>query len=183
MLTEPNVFQRDRLGSQILNVFSERYPVFTESSQFLQSVWHWTSVFGLVSWNKMGRNVKTKQPWEKELSRLTQTSSKCFSFSRCLHGKCMVASVAYTCKCMEGYTGMYCDKKNNSSNSCRILKCNHGQCKISEHGESYCECDPNYSGEHCDRGTLGHRAQDAGLLHFWFTPLFLPVLYVTCIWG
>uniref|UniRef100_A0A8C3JZJ3 Slit guidance ligand 3 n=1 Tax=Calidris pygmaea TaxID=425635 RepID=A0A8C3JZJ3_9CHAR len=73
---------------------------------------------------------------------------------KCLHGKCMVANVAYTCKCMEGYIGTYCDKKNNSSNPCRILKCNHGQCKISEHGEPYCECDPNYSGEHCDRENL-----------------------------
>lgn len=70
----------------------------------------------------------------------------------------MVANVAYTCKCVEGYTGMYCDKKNNSSSPCRTLKCNHGQCKISEHGEPYCECEPNYSGEHCDRGTLGHGA-------------------------
>lgn len=131
----------------------------------------------------MGRNGKTKHPWEKELSCLTQASSKCFSFSRCLHGKCMVANVAYTCKCMEGYTGMYCDKKNNSSNPCRILKCNHGQCKISEHGEPYCECDPNYSGEHCDRGTLGCRAQDTALLHFWFAPLFLPLFHMTHIWG
>uniref|UniRef100_A0A669PPJ3 Slit guidance ligand 3 n=1 Tax=Phasianus colchicus TaxID=9054 RepID=A0A669PPJ3_PHACC len=73
---------------------------------------------------------------------------------KCLHGKCMAANVAYTCKCMEGYTGMYCEKKNNSSNPCRILKCNHGQCKISEHGEPYCECDPNYSGDHCDRENL-----------------------------
>ncbi|XP_008947086.1 PREDICTED: slit homolog 3 protein-like, partial [Merops nubicus] len=73
---------------------------------------------------------------------------------KCLHGKCMAANIAYTCKCMEGYTGMYCDKKNNSSNPCRILKCNHGQCKISEHGEPYCECDPNYSGEHCERENL-----------------------------
>uniref|UniRef100_A0A8C3L477 Slit guidance ligand 3 n=1 Tax=Chrysolophus pictus TaxID=9089 RepID=A0A8C3L477_CHRPC len=85
---------------------------------------------------------------------LRTSTSKYFSFSRCLHGKCMAANVAYTCKCMEGYTGMYCEKKNNSSNPCRILKCNHGQCKISEHGEPYCECDPNYSGDHCDRENL-----------------------------
>uniref|UniRef100_A0A7M4EBS9 Slit guidance ligand 3 n=1 Tax=Crocodylus porosus TaxID=8502 RepID=A0A7M4EBS9_CROPO len=72
--------------------------------------------------------------------------------NKCLHGKCTATNFAYTCKCTEGYSGMYCDKKNNSSNPCRILKCNHGQCKFSERGEPYCECDPNYSGEHCDRG-------------------------------
>uniref|UniRef100_A0A8C9UDL7 Slit guidance ligand 3 n=1 Tax=Serinus canaria TaxID=9135 RepID=A0A8C9UDL7_SERCA len=74
---------------------------------------------------------------------------------KCLHGKCTAAGAAYTCKCMEGYTGLYCDKKNNSSNPCRTLKCSHGQCKLSEHGEPYCECDPGYSGELCDRGRLG----------------------------
>uniref|UniRef100_A0A7M4EA53 Slit guidance ligand 3 n=1 Tax=Crocodylus porosus TaxID=8502 RepID=A0A7M4EA53_CROPO len=74
--------------------------------------------------------------------------------NKCLHGKCTATNFAYTCKCTEGYSGMYCDKKNNSSNPCRILKCNHGQCKFSERGEPYCECDPNYSGEHCDRENL-----------------------------
>uniref|UniRef100_A0A803VV60 Slit guidance ligand 3 n=1 Tax=Ficedula albicollis TaxID=59894 RepID=A0A803VV60_FICAL len=73
---------------------------------------------------------------------------------KCLHGKCTAAGAAYTCKCMEGYTGTYCDKKNNSSSPCRTLKCSHGQCKVSEHGEPYCECDPGYSGELCDRGRL-----------------------------
>lgn len=103
----------------------------------------------------MGRNAKIKHFWEKELSHLAKTSSECFCFSRCLHGKCTAAGAAYTCKCMEGYTGTYCDKKNNSSNPCRTLKCSHGQCKVSEHGEPYCECDPGYSGELCDRGRLG----------------------------
>uniref|UniRef100_A0A8C3I7I1 Slit guidance ligand 3 n=1 Tax=Chrysemys picta bellii TaxID=8478 RepID=A0A8C3I7I1_CHRPI len=74
--------------------------------------------------------------------------------NKCIHGKCTAANFAYTCKCSEGYMGMYCDKKNDSSNPCRIMKCNHGQCKISEHGEPYCECDPNYSGEHCDKENL-----------------------------
>nr|XP_032632567.1 slit homolog 3 protein [Chelonoidis abingdonii] len=74
--------------------------------------------------------------------------------NKCIHGKCMAANFAYTCKCSEGYMGMYCNKKNDSSNPCRIMKCNHGQCKISEHGEPYCECDPNYSGEHCDKENL-----------------------------
>nr|XP_028573326.1 slit homolog 3 protein isoform X2 [Podarcis muralis] len=71
--------------------------------------------------------------------------------SKCLHGKCIATTSAYTCKCVEGYMGMYCDRKNDSSNSCRGLKCIHGQCKISAHGEPSCECDPNYSGERCDR--------------------------------
>uniref|UniRef100_A0A674K8Q4 Slit guidance ligand 3 n=1 Tax=Terrapene triunguis TaxID=2587831 RepID=A0A674K8Q4_9SAUR len=74
--------------------------------------------------------------------------------NKCIHGKCTAANFAYTCKCSEGYMGLYCDKKNDSSNPCRIMKCNHGQCKISEHGEPYCECDPNYSGEHCDKENL-----------------------------
>lgn len=52
--------------------------------------------------------------------------------------------------------GMYCDRKNDSSSPCRVLKCSHGQCKISAHGEPYCECDPNYSGERCDRGWYGY---------------------------
>uniref|UniRef100_A0A8D0L6P3 Slit guidance ligand 3 n=1 Tax=Sphenodon punctatus TaxID=8508 RepID=A0A8D0L6P3_SPHPU len=69
--------------------------------------------------------------------------------NKCLHGKCVAANFAYACKCLEGYAGMYCDKKNDSSNLCRNMKCNHGQCKISENGEPYCECDPNYSGESC----------------------------------
>uniref|UniRef100_A0A8C3RHA8 Slit guidance ligand 3 n=1 Tax=Cyanoderma ruficeps TaxID=181631 RepID=A0A8C3RHA8_9PASS len=73
---------------------------------------------------------------------------------KCLHGKCTAAGAAYTCKCTEGYTGLYCDKKNNSSSPCRTLKCSHGQCKVSEHGEPYCECDPGFSGELCDRGRL-----------------------------
>lgn len=119
---------------------------------------------------------KLKYLWEEELQHLNSP------FSRCLHGKCMAANVAYTCKCMEGYTGTYCDKKNNSSNPCRILKCNHGQCKISEHGEPYCECDPNYSGDHCDRGMLGHKDQDVGLLCFCFTSFFSLLFHVTCIW-
>lgn len=168
-------FPRDHLGSQI--TFSEYYPVFTENSQFLHCVWHNVCFLDLcpgIKWAEMPKS-KIKYPWEEELPHLAQASSKYFSFSRCLHGKCMVANVAYTCKCMEGYTGMYCDKKNNSSNPCRILKCNHGQCKISEHGEPYCECDPNYSGEHCDRGMLGHRDQEVGLLYFWFTFLFSPL--------
>uniref|UniRef100_A0A8C3RFD4 Slit guidance ligand 3 n=1 Tax=Cyanoderma ruficeps TaxID=181631 RepID=A0A8C3RFD4_9PASS len=73
---------------------------------------------------------------------------------KCLHGKCTAAGAAYTCKCTEGYTGLYCDKKNNSSSPCRTLKCSHGQCKVSEHGEPYCECDPGFSGELCDRENL-----------------------------
>lgn len=76
----------------------------------------------------------------------------------------MVAGAAYTCKCVEDYTGTYCDKKSNSSSPCRTLKCSHGQCKVSEHGEPYCECDPGYSGELCDRGRLGPGA-GAVLLH------------------
>uniref|UniRef100_A0A670YIW6 Slit guidance ligand 3 n=1 Tax=Pseudonaja textilis TaxID=8673 RepID=A0A670YIW6_PSETE len=71
--------------------------------------------------------------------------------NKCLHGKCFATNSAYTCKCIEDYTGMHCDRKNDSSNSCRFLKCNHGQCKISAQGEPYCECDPNYNGERCDR--------------------------------
>lgn len=71
---------------------------------------------------------------------------------RCLHGKCIATNSAYMCKCIEGYMGTYCDRTNDSSNPCRVLKCSHGQCKISSHGEPYCECDSNYSGEHCDRG-------------------------------
>ncbi|KAG8128763.1 hypothetical protein E2320_015533, partial [Naja naja] len=71
--------------------------------------------------------------------------------NKCLHGKCFATNSAYTCKCIDGYAGMHCDRKNDSSNSCRFLKCNHGQCKISAQGEPYCECDPNYSGERCDR--------------------------------
>lgn len=121
----------------------------------------------------MGRNAKIKHFWEKELSHPAKTSSKCCCFSRCLHGKCTAAGAAYTCKCMEGYTGLYCDKKNNSSNPCRTLKCSHGQCKVSEHGEPYCECDPGYSGELCDRGRLG---MGAVLLHSCFTPR-LHLLY------
>uniref|UniRef100_A0A8C8RK11 Slit guidance ligand 3 n=1 Tax=Pelusios castaneus TaxID=367368 RepID=A0A8C8RK11_9SAUR len=74
--------------------------------------------------------------------------------NKCLHGKCTAANFAYTCKCSEGYMGMYCDKKNDSSNPCRLWKCNHGQCKISDRGEPYCECDPTYSGEHCDKENL-----------------------------
>uniref|UniRef100_A0A8D0L649 Slit guidance ligand 3 n=1 Tax=Sphenodon punctatus TaxID=8508 RepID=A0A8D0L649_SPHPU len=74
--------------------------------------------------------------------------------NKCLHGKCVAANFAYACKCLEGYAGMYCDKKNDSSNLCRNMKCNHGQCKISENGEPYCECDPNYSGERCDAENL-----------------------------
>uniref|UniRef100_A0A8C0F0W9 Slit guidance ligand 3 n=1 Tax=Bubo bubo TaxID=30461 RepID=A0A8C0F0W9_BUBBB len=82
----------------------------------------------------------------------------CKSCNICKHGICRsLEKTSVICECHPGWTGMYCDKKNNSSNPCRILKCNHGQCKISEHGEPYCECDPNYSGEHCDRGTLGRR--------------------------
>lgn len=131
----------------------------------------------------MGRNAKTQHLWEKELSHLTQVSSKCFSFSRCLHGKCVAANVAYTCKCMEGYTGMYCDKKNNSSNPCRILKCNHGQCKISEHGEPYCECDPSYGGEHCDRGMLWPQDHCTRLLQFCCMPFFLSPFHVIRVWG
>lgn len=123
----------------------------------------------------MGRNAKIKHFWEKELSHLAKTSSKCFCFSRCLHGKCTAAGAAYTCKCMEGYTGTYCDKKNNSSNLCRTLKCSHGQCKVSEHGEPYCECDPGYSGELCDRGRL---APGSVLLHSCFTPN-LHLLYTS----
>ncbi|KAF7249019.1 hypothetical protein EYD10_04972, partial [Varanus komodoensis] len=78
----------------------------------------------------------------------------------CLHGKCIATSSAYTCKCVEGYVGTYCDRKNESSSSCRVLKCIHGQCKISAQGEPYCDCDPSYSGEHCDRGQGGTNSLD-----------------------
>ncbi|KAL8211796.1 UNVERIFIED_CONTAM: Slit 3 protein [Gekko kuhli] len=71
--------------------------------------------------------------------------------NKCLHGKCTATSAGYSCKCLEGFMGMYCDRKNDSSSPCRLLKCSHGQCKISAHGEPYCECDPNYSGDRCDR--------------------------------
>ncbi|XP_062826545.1 slit homolog 3 protein isoform X3 [Anolis carolinensis] len=74
--------------------------------------------------------------------------------SKCLHGKCVATSSAYTCKCIEGYMGTYCDRRNDSFSSCRALKCGHGQCKISVQGEPYCDCDPNYSGEHCDRENI-----------------------------
>lgn len=90
------------------------------------------------------------QMWDETMWNPTDFFSL-FSI-RCLHGKCIATNSAYTCKCIEGYAGMHCDRKNDSSNSCRFLKCNHGQCKISAQGEPYCECDPSYSGERCDRG-------------------------------
>uniref|UniRef100_A0A803VF42 Slit guidance ligand 3 n=1 Tax=Ficedula albicollis TaxID=59894 RepID=A0A803VF42_FICAL len=104
---------------------------------------------------------------------------------KCLHGKCTAAGAAYTCKCMEGYTGTYCDKKNNSSSPCRTLKCSHGQCKVSEHGEPYCECDPGYSGELCDRGRLGPGLElccCVPALHLIYT-CFTPLFPATRTWG
>ncbi|XP_028907039.1 slit homolog 3 protein [Ornithorhynchus anatinus] len=70
---------------------------------------------------------------------------------KCIHGKCMAANSAYTCKCVEGYAGPHCDRRNDSTNLCRGTKCHHGQCHISERGEPYCECEPNFGGEYCDQ--------------------------------
>ncbi|CAJ0936574.1 unnamed protein product [Ranitomeya imitator] len=71
---------------------------------------------------------------------------------KCVHGSCVGTANSYICMCSEGYTGMYCDKKNESSIICRNLKCFHGQCRFSENGEPYCECAPNFTGEYCDKG-------------------------------
>ncbi|XP_044515776.1 slit homolog 3 protein [Gracilinanus agilis] len=70
---------------------------------------------------------------------------------RCIHGKCVASGSTYTCRCAEGYVGTSCDQKNDSLNPCRDFRCYHGQCHISERGQPYCECEPGFSGERCER--------------------------------
>ncbi|EGV96301.1 Slit-like 3 protein [Cricetulus griseus] len=69
----------------------------------------------------------------------------------CSHGKCVATGSTYMCKCAEGYGGALCDKKNDSANACSALKCHHGQCHISDHGDPYCLCQPGFSGNHCEQ--------------------------------
>uniref|UniRef100_M3XL08 Slit guidance ligand 3 n=3 Tax=Latimeria chalumnae TaxID=7897 RepID=M3XL08_LATCH len=71
--------------------------------------------------------------------------------NKCVHGTCIAMNLAFTCRCAEGYTGAYCEKRADSLSFCRNLRCNHGRCKISAQGQPYCECDNNFTGENCDK--------------------------------
>uniref|UniRef100_A0A673YN31 Slit homolog 3 (Drosophila) n=1 Tax=Salmo trutta TaxID=8032 RepID=A0A673YN31_SALTR len=71
----------------------------------------------------------------------------CHSCSVCIHGLCVPKASSYSCQCAEGYTGQYCDRREEPQ-ACRGHQCRHGECRVPGSGEPSCHCQPG-SGPAC----------------------------------
>uniref|UniRef100_A0A672MSH2 Slit homolog 3 protein-like n=1 Tax=Sinocyclocheilus grahami TaxID=75366 RepID=A0A672MSH2_SINGR len=69
--------------------------------------------------------------------------------SRCVHGVCVLKGSSYSCSCADGYSGQFCDRRQESA-VCKGLHCIHGECRVTESGETFCHCQPGYSGPTCE---------------------------------
>ncbi len=75
---------------------------------------------------------------------------------RCVHGVCVPKGSSYSCSCADGYSGQFCDRREESA-VCRGRSCVHGECRVTESGEPVCHCQSGYSGASCETGETQHR--------------------------
>lgn len=74
---------------------------------------------------------------------------------RCVHGVCVPKGSSYSCSCADGYSGQFCDRREESA-VCKGLRCVHGECRVTESGEPVCHCQSGYSGPSCETGETQH---------------------------
>ncbi|TMS36256.1 hypothetical protein L596_003465 [Steinernema carpocapsae] len=77
---------------------------------------------------------------------------------KCINsGMCEDGINSYSCKCMFGYTGKYCEIPPVSNRlypntaTCQSGLCDHGYCRPVKNNDFVCQCNYGYAGERCNK--------------------------------